>query len=514
MRRAPSAGGGYGHHAWPLWPWLAATTAAFLLLIFWQRVFHLVPIDDAHIFLRYAGNCALGLGPVFNPGERVEGFSSPLWLAILVLGPLAAPGSTSFSLVAGALCASLTIATVVTEALKSRVSPALAWGSGAFLATSPGVVYWASSGMDTALFSFLACAALLRLCGDLARGRVTPVTATLLSGVCLARMEGLLLVAVAISFCWVRQRSVQWRWLILPIIACVVTIIARRLYYGDWLPNTYYAKVAGARSLVLDNGLRYCWHLVGTYGPLMIATTACLSLSFKTTVFRNYLPCIAFVPIWFAYVIWTGGDHFAMGRLMQPVMPILLYGGLLGLAGIRSSARRIKPVALGALILALLTTGILEWTREGALARSEMIAATNWHELGKWLRHRVPAEGWIAAVPIGGIGSGSGHPILDLTGLTDPVIAKSGSVDPHGRPAHLKFHSEYVLRRAPAVIFLNFGAPQVGRFPVYPGYNMALSDLLKRDRTMSLYRLEVHEVAPRRFAHFLVRRDLPSLSGS
>jgi hypothetical protein len=40
-------------------------------------------IDDAYIVFRYADNLLAGLGPVFNAGERVEGFTSPLWLLLL-----------------------------------------------------------------------------------------------------------------------------------------------------------------------------------------------------------------------------------------------------------------------------------------------------------------------------------------------------------------------------------------------------------------------------------------------
>src|SRR5437867_1649073 len=36
--------------------------------------------EDAYITYRFARNLALGLGPVFNPGERVMGFTTPLWM--------------------------------------------------------------------------------------------------------------------------------------------------------------------------------------------------------------------------------------------------------------------------------------------------------------------------------------------------------------------------------------------------------------------------------------------------
>jgi hypothetical protein len=55
-----------------------------------------VTVDDAFISLRYAWNLAEGLGFVFNPGERVEGYSNPSWtllataFLLLDIEPLAA----------------------------------------------------------------------------------------------------------------------------------------------------------------------------------------------------------------------------------------------------------------------------------------------------------------------------------------------------------------------------------------------------------------------------------------
>jgi len=39
--------------------------------------------DDAFIDLRVVSNIHHGLGPVWNPGERVEAFTSPAWIALL-----------------------------------------------------------------------------------------------------------------------------------------------------------------------------------------------------------------------------------------------------------------------------------------------------------------------------------------------------------------------------------------------------------------------------------------------
>ena len=44
-----------------------------------------VSVDDAFITFRYAANWAAGLGPVYNAGEHVEGYSNFLWLCVLSL---------------------------------------------------------------------------------------------------------------------------------------------------------------------------------------------------------------------------------------------------------------------------------------------------------------------------------------------------------------------------------------------------------------------------------------------
>jgi len=51
---------------------------ALVALVLEVRGFAGLPHDDAFIAYRYAENLALGRGMVFNPGERVLGFTSPL----------------------------------------------------------------------------------------------------------------------------------------------------------------------------------------------------------------------------------------------------------------------------------------------------------------------------------------------------------------------------------------------------------------------------------------------------
>ena len=73
---------------------LAAAVAAVLATGLWW--FHYMP-DDAYIGLRYARNLSVGEGLVFNPGERVEGYTNFLWVIILAAAAGAAHPSRAGS---------------------------------------------------------------------------------------------------------------------------------------------------------------------------------------------------------------------------------------------------------------------------------------------------------------------------------------------------------------------------------------------------------------------------------
>src|SRR4029434_7187421 len=63
-------------------PWLALAACAAWCAWFARGA----PIDDAFITFRYAANLVAGHGLVFNPGERVEGYSNFLWTILIAAG--------------------------------------------------------------------------------------------------------------------------------------------------------------------------------------------------------------------------------------------------------------------------------------------------------------------------------------------------------------------------------------------------------------------------------------------
>ena len=55
---------------------LAAAVTGLVLSVAWVS-------DDAMITFRYVSNLLDGTGPVFNAGDRVQGYTHPLWFLML-----------------------------------------------------------------------------------------------------------------------------------------------------------------------------------------------------------------------------------------------------------------------------------------------------------------------------------------------------------------------------------------------------------------------------------------------
>ena len=68
--------------------------------------------DDGFIYFRTVDQILAGNGPVFNTGERVESFTSPLWLLILTIGDVVSPFRLEYT--AAALSIACTAAGLLT----------------------------------------------------------------------------------------------------------------------------------------------------------------------------------------------------------------------------------------------------------------------------------------------------------------------------------------------------------------------------------------------------------------
>lgn len=288
--------------------------------------------DDAFITLRYCDQLLAGHGPVYNPGERVEGYTHFLWFLLLTLGRSlhvdAAVLGRFAALPAYAACLWLLVR------LSGRLFPgrgglwgapvaALAW------AVHEDARWFASGGLETAAFTAMLLVA-FELVALSRRPRRGAAAGWALAVAWLLRPDAALYVLLGIVYLLVRGRAErrQLRDLVAVWLLLAGThLVFRMLYYGAPLPNPYYAKSGG--GAYWSQGLLYLRTYFGSYFILALAPAGAVLAVFAwlrqgrrpEAAALVYAAAAAFGTV--AYVTRVGGD-FMFARLFLPTTPFLL----------------------------------------------------------------------------------------------------------------------------------------------------------------------------------------------
>jgi hypothetical protein len=412
------------------------------------------PCDDAYIFLVYAKNLLIGNGWTFN-GDRVEGFTSTLWLALVtLLGFLRVPLPTAAE---GLSVAAAGVALLATYGLGRAVGMAPRWAllPPTLLAATGDFAFYAFSGLETTLFTALVASLLAWCLYDDSRRLLgswrLPFGLLLLA---LTRPEGLMVGSMLIGTLGLRARSpkaavacgAKWAGLLFPIV------LAKRLYYGYWLPNTYYAK-SGAGLVNLDQGIEY---LLEALPRLAVVVVPCAMLAAYRVWRRDRIahgelaPVAALLAIWLVYLAALGGDNMIGARMLVPVLPLLF------VLAIKTLERFPFPLSAGGVAAASLVLAFAYLQTDRIQERIE-----HWRgqsvlrkEIGIRLRDGFPPGTLIATNAAGIIPYYSEQPTIDMLGLNDEDIAHRGKRNRGLRFAHQAGDGAYVLSRRPKVILL------------------------------------------------------------
>lgn len=458
--------------------------ALLVLLTHAARYFPFIS-DDTLISLRYAERLLDGLGLTWNDGERVEGYSNLLW--VLACAGL---GLVGFDLVLasrllGVLGMSAAIAGLVYHQARRNPGDLLPAFFGALaMALTGSFAIWAVGGLEQPLVVALLVWALVLLSPLLEGEAERPIEPRrllapgLLYGLlCLTRPDGALFVACGgAALLVLRGFSAgvlrEALWLALPSVLLLSAQLAFRLaYYGDWVPNTAYSKVAFT-SHRLRGGLAYYW---GGLWPLAgLALPALLRFALMPGSPRSRsqrwlwtLPLI----VWSAWVIVVGGDIFPGRRHLVVVVALLAFLAADFWADLGGGARddvrkgrgsenarwpladRIRwPLALGALAL----LGTLQWSADRTHLRAldEIRWAQQGEALGRLLGRAYAREQPLLAVTAAGaLPFHSKLPALDMLGLNDRYLAEHPPEDlGRGRIGHELGDGAYFMRRAPDLV--------------------------------------------------------------
>lgn len=283
--------------------------------------------DDSFISFRYAHHLIEGYGPVWNHGERVEGYTNFLWVLLMAgamrLGIEPQVASNLLGIISGACLIGLL--PVFSARLSSWRNPFI-WLPSLVLSVSRSFTAWCTGGLETMFFTLVVFLGFWAFLEERERHVAQPVGSSLLFAVAaLTRPEGALFMCIAGFFFAAETMSGKRRlragmvWLLPFVLVIGSHYLWRRAYYGYWLPNTFYAKVPAAWW---GQGGRYCWlfahdYSLGWFVPVVFAGLA-LRCRFANLLFASV------IGVYVLYVAYVGGDRFEF-RLFVVILPYVYW---------------------------------------------------------------------------------------------------------------------------------------------------------------------------------------------
>jgi hypothetical protein len=211
--------------------------------------------EDFLIAFRHSVHLAEGHGLTYQPGRRIQGFSSPLAVLLLAAAHPLAGGSVVGALWAFRVVSIAGFALGLLLLLRALRRSGTARGAAALLA--PGLVYvldlksvyFSANGMETGLLLFFFAASLACLAED-ARPRGIGLGAAW-AGLLWTRMDGAVyLAAMAVAaLAFTRERRATAKGLLRAALVCAALylpwFVAAWAYYGTPIPQSVAAKAAG-----------------------------------------------------------------------------------------------------------------------------------------------------------------------------------------------------------------------------------------------------------------------------
>lgn len=461
------------------------TAFAVLMLLAW---FNRFVQDDGFIVFRYAEHFARGLGLVFNPGERVEGYTCFLYAVLMAAGfklgaePVTWSYAIGLTAYAASLAATLRLGTLASG--DRRIGLLAMILAGTFFSFSAYATGGLETSLETALVSWALVAGVTEALAErptLGRRVGFSVLAAL---ALLTRLDAVLVLLPVGAWLLAAPRGALSLRGILPLVLPAALLLGpwfawKQAYYGDLLPATFYAKAQGGQSL--GQGLLYVYRFVTSYwlaGPLLFA-----AWGWRHVLAGRAAPVLAvallIVPL---YVVAIGGD-FMEFRLLVPVLPVLALIFARTAVWLEARGGLAAPFVLlflaGSLHHAMVYGGTSHHGNESVqhLAGHLEQSHQNWIGIGRTLAREFHDDPGlvISTTAAGAIPFYSRAITVDQLGLTDPDVTRHGIAVPERMAGHRHMASmdQLMARRVNLIV----GHPQM----FHPPSQGALPDTIYQE---------------------------------
>jgi arabinofuranosyltransferase len=270
--------------------------------------------DDAYITFRTIDNFHHGFGLRWNIDERVQTYTHPLWLLVLVVVSRIT-GSLYYPTVGLSIVLSMSTAWVI--ATRTAIDRSAAVVAVTVLTFSRAFVDYSTSGLENPL-THLLLAVFFWLYFSEALDRRRSVAMGLIAGLtALNRLDAALLVAPALAMTWIRARRDVWAAAAAAAAPLAVWEVFSLVYYGFPLPNTVYAKLQTGvpASDLVRQGFTYLQNSL-TVDPITLTTVMLAGAISIATRRRRDWPVLVGIVASVCFVVRAGGD-FMTGRMVS-----------------------------------------------------------------------------------------------------------------------------------------------------------------------------------------------------
>lgn len=393
--------------------------------------------DDAFVTFRTIDNLLAGRGLTWNPVERVQAFTHPLWLFVEAAA-VAVTGEVEVTCLGLAIVISIaTVALLVFRVAPTRQAGCVLAGG---LLVSKAYVDFATSGLEDPLTRLLLVVFVLAA----AREGGGVFALALLAGLAtLCRPDAILLFLPALATRLLSRRQPRELLATAAGFAPVaVWGLFALLYYGTPFPNTAYAKLGGGVSRA-ERGAHGLGYLLDSLlrDPItlgVIAVAIVLALRGRQGIDRGV---VAGAALYLAYVVAIGGDYMS-GRFLG--LPFLTCAVALARAPWPTPSRRATSLVASAVVLALAVrsaepflrteigvfrTGDERRTHHPYTGLVHLLGAERWPEHSLRLRGERAAHDGTRVLVDGAIGmvgfyAGPTVHVVDMFALSDPLLAR------------------------------------------------------------------------------------------
>jgi arabinofuranosyltransferase len=462
---------------------------AFLLTCF---MFYESTLEDAQITYRYSLRFAEGypFGYWNKQGPVVQGFTTNLWMLLLAFfGHIAgdnaldaiATSSKLLSILFALFIFSAALISAWTKATRHEIYP-ISFGllvSSVLISCTAPFGWYAVNGMETVSFS-----SLIVLCFALPLIIKNPIVHAVAGVACvLMRPEGILfafigLLRLSYPAGNVKTSSFLSRLIksnlpsLLSAFAFFVVLIFQKLYFGHFMPNTYYAKSGGSGMMHAFWGLVYWMQAFRYYWPVVLGFLVALILIYinRKNIPGPYISMILKILfcliIYFFAILKSGGDNYAAFPYYRHLLVVLpLLGLVIGVSGFYYY--RIRPrmprLIMSALFLFLTVIQLfVTWPAGAKQSFSTVNSLTESATMFQWIQDKFGQFNPTIATSVAGqlplyLDS---YKHYDYLGLNDEHVAHYGSFDPHS-PVDSKTDMAFIIETVKPDIIDGYLSPEI-----------------------------------------------------